>query len=218
MKTFFVEARENEKIVLPINIFKLPEKIVLFTTVQYIRNVDVWKKDLEDAGKKVILIKPVHAKYAGQILGCSIDKFDDNFDAFLYIGDGLFHPKALMLKNDKPVFIYNPKSKEFFELKKEELDEIKKKLKIGLVKFYSSKKIGVLISTKPGQFNLKDALVLKKKFADKEFFFLVDDTFNFDSLEDFNFIECYVNTACPRISYDDSVRLNKPVVDVNELL
>lgn len=218
MKTFFVEARSTERFFLPEKLVKsLPKKVMLFTTVQFIDNLPSWKADLEKHDIKVLLKKPGHSQYEGQILGCAIEKYGDSFDAFLYVGDGLFHPKALMLKNDKQVFIFNPVSKNFFELKKEDIKEIEKKKKIGLVKFYSSKKIGVLISLKAGQYKLGQALRLKDKYENKEFYYLLDDTFNFNSLEDFNFLECYVNTACPRIGYDDSIRLTKPIVDISEI-
>ena len=54
-----------------------------------------------------------------------------------------------------------------------------------------------LISTKPGQSYFKHALKLKEKYPDKKFFFIVHETLDFASLEDFPFVQVWVNTACP---------------------
>jgi len=77
-----------------------------------------------------------------------------------------------------------------------------------------------LITTKPGQNNLKKALELKSndKYKDKNFYFFLDDTVNFAELENFNFIDCWINTACPRIAFDDSIKMIKPILNIIELL
>lgn len=218
MKTLFIESRSDEKIILPEELIeKLPKKIALFTSVQFIANVENIEKQLKNAKKTVVEIKPKHCQYSFQLLGCSIEKFNAEIDAFVYVGDGLFHPKALVLKNDKTVFAYNPFSKKFSELTPDEVIDLRKKQKGGLLKFHTSTNIGVLVTTKPGQNKLKEAEKLKNKFADKNFYILVSDTVDFNSLEDFNFIECFVNTACPRIAYDDSIKISKPIVDIEDL-
>lgn len=218
MKTLFVEARCDEKVVLPDNLIKrLPEKIALFTTVQFIGSLGETKKQLQNSNKKILLIKPKHSKYKGQILGCGIERFSYDVDAFLYIGDGLFHPKTMMLKNNKPVFVFNPFSRRFFELDKKEAEAIKKKQKGALLKFLSSKEIGVLVSTKSGQERLKDALKLKERYKNKNFYFFLFNTLDFNELENFPFIECFVNTACPRIALDDENRIRKAVINIEDL-
>jgi len=219
MKTLFIEAEYAKKVTLPKKLIdSLPKKTALFMSVQFIKNAKSMIKDIESKGRKVIKITPSHCKYECQLLGCSIEKFKGDFDAFLYVGDGMFHPKALLLKNEKPVFVYNPFSDKFFEVDNAEVEILRKKQKGALLKFYSSKEVGVLISAKPGQYNIKDAEKLKEKYKGKNFYFLIADTFDFQSLEDFPFIECFVNTACKRIAYDDSIKLPKPVIDVEELI
>ncbi|MBR9690727.1 2-(3-amino-3-carboxypropyl)histidine synthase [Candidatus Woesearchaeota archaeon] len=219
MKTLFIEGKANKKIDLKDEfIEKLPNKVALFTTVQFIDSVPIIIKKIEYKGKKVIKIKPKHCQYECQLLGCSIEKFSNEFNAFFYIGDGMFHPKALMLKNDKPVFVYNPFSENFSKLDTKDVDVMRKKQKGALLKFHSSSEIGILISTKTGQYNPRDAEKLEKKYPEKNFYKLVSDTIDFNSLEDFPFIKCFVNTACPRIAYDDSIKLPNPVVDVEDLI
>ncbi len=179
--------------------------------------LEVAKKKLEENGKKVLLLKAEHTLYHGQLLGCSIKKFNGDFDAFLYIGDGLFHPKALMLKNTKPVFVFDPFSRQFLKLSENSVAEMKRKSQASLSKFLHRKEIGVLISTKPGQMQIKKAYDLEKKFPDKNFHFLLFDTIDFAELENFPFIQCFANTACPRISYDEAEKIGKAVINVEDL-
>lgn len=218
MKTIFVEARSEKTFTLPKELIgALPKKVALFMSVQFLDSLKIIEKQLKKSNIKVIKVKPKHCVYECQLLGCSIDKFDIDVDAFLYVGDGYFHPKALVLKNDKPVFSYNPFSEKFEKLDAKDVEQIRKKVKGGLLKFHTSKEIGVLITVKPGQNKLKEAELLKKKFPDKKFYFLLADTIDFNSLEDFNFVECFVNTACPRIAFDDSIKISKPIIDITDL-
>ncbi len=219
MKTLFIEAKSSKKISLPKELIaSLPKHVALFTTVQFIDNSKSIIKQLKKANIDVEIIRPDHCVYDCQLLGCSIKRFEKDVDAFLYVGDGEFHPKALMLKNEKPVFVYNPFSDKHFKLDKEEVEILKKKQKGAMLKFLTSKEIGILITTKPGQYNMKAAENLKKNHADKNFYLIVADTIDFNSLQDFPFIECFVNTACPRIGYDDSIKLPKPVINVEEII
>jgi 2-(3-amino-3-carboxypropyl)histidine synthase len=219
MKTFFVEARHKGKFELPIEVIDLlPKKIALFTTVQFIDSIAGIKKQLEAKGKKVLLLKTEHTKYPGQLLGCNIKEFNGDFDAFLYVGDGMFHPKALLLKNHKPAFAYNPFSKAYSKLEDKDVEAMKRKNEGAMLKFMSSNEIGVLISTKPGQQQIKKAYELEKKYADKNFYFLLFDTIDFSELENFPFIQCFVNTACPRISYDEAEKIGKAVINIEDLL
>jgi 2-(3-amino-3-carboxypropyl)histidine synthase len=224
MKVVHIEARLKSKVELPQELIGLlPEKIIVFTTIQLMSSLPVIVKQLESAGKKPMLVKTNHTRHEGQLLGCNIEHYSDytkeDFDAFLYVGDGMFHPKALAWKNEgKKVFSYDPFSDKFSEIKGEDIEQIKKKHKAALSKFLMSNKIGVLITTKPGQHFLKKAQKLKEQYADKEFFFFVDNTFDFGSLEDFPFIEVWVNTACPRIGYDDSIRMTKPMINIDDVL
>jgi 2-(3-amino-3-carboxypropyl)histidine synthase len=217
MKVEFIEARYKEKILLPEGVIrKLPKELVLFTTIQFIGSIKDIKKQLESNGIKVKLHKVKHTQYKGQLLGCSIEKFNAN--DFLYIGDGMFHPKALLLKNPKSkVFVFNPINKRFSIIDEKEIIQWLKRKKGALLKIMTSDNIGVLISTKPGQNKMKEALELKKKMPEKNLYFFIFDTLNFEELENFPFVECYINTACPRIAYDDSEKIRKPILNIDDV-
>ncbi|MFA6089035.1 MAG: diphthamide synthesis protein, partial [Candidatus Woesearchaeota archaeon] len=153
---------------------KLPSKVLLFTTAQYLPYLEDMKKQI---GGHVIKPKLSHTSNLGQILGCTKLSKDDvlGYDAILYVGDGVFHPIAL--SNDLiDVFCFNPRSKEFTKLDENYFSKIEKKKKLGLNKFYRSKEIGVLISTKFGQKRTGLMSALEKNYPDKHFYGIIFDT------------------------------------------
>lgn len=223
MKLMFIEARAKEKVMLPKKLLgQLPERVCVATDVQFVHQLPSIKKQLESAGKIVSAVKGAHAKYEGQILGCSHLKLQyPATDALLYVGDGLFHPKALLLGSDKDVYIYNPFSKESRKLPRSEADTIRKHEKAAMLKFLHAEKVGVLLSVKAGQLsvqaNIDVIYSLEKLFPEKKFYFLAFDTLDFSQLENFPFIECFVSTACSRL-IDDYERFPKPVVNIAGVL
>ncbi|MGE0793190.1 MAG: diphthamide synthesis protein [Candidatus Woesearchaeota archaeon] len=217
MDIIHIEVRYTEIFNLSKELLEiLPKKIILFTTIQYFNSLDNFLSQLESHGIEVKLIKPRHTEYAGQILGCSNAKVSEDED-FLYIGDGLFHPRALLLKNEKKVYTYNPKSEEINVFDEKFVEKLKKQLYGKYVRFLSSKNIGVLITTKSGQCKYKLTENLKKDFPDKNFYFFLDNTYNFNSLKDFNFIDMFLNTMCERIGYDDSDVQDISILNVEDL-
>ena len=231
MKTLFIESKFKGKINLnKIKIDKLPKKIGLITTVQFADYIKKIKNFLEKHNKKILITKG-NQKYPAQILGCDItaaemsekrsfseharkssisDKIKTKVDAFLYIGDGKFHPLGLAMKTNKDVFCFNPLNNNFSKIKKQEINNYKKKLKIKKTRFLSTDNIGILVSTKPGQTNLKKAVEIKNKLEKKhkKCYIFCFDTLNLTELENFPFIEFWLNTACPRIQEDSKNIIN----------
>lgn len=205
MKTIFIETKYSGEIDFSkINAEKLPEKIGLAATVQFVDYLTEAKKYLETKGKKIFIGKGKQ-KYPGQVLGCeqsSALELSNKVNAYLYIGDGRFHPVGIALKTKKDVFTFNPFSNEFKKIERKEIEIIERKRQGQLAKFYSSKEIGVIISTKPGQNRLEQAKKLAKKFPDKNFYYILFDNVDYSQLENFNFIQSWINTACPRIEED----------------
>jgi len=200
----FLEAKYTGKIDLSkLKTDKLPLKVGLISTVQFIDHLDKIKDRLED---KEILIGKGKQKYAGQILGCDATctlEIANKVDAFLYIGTGKFHPLIVGVRTSKPVYTLNPISGEFGKVSDKEISDYKKKKKGSLLKFMVSKEIGVLVSTKKGQYHdIKELEFLEKKYPDKNFHIFISETIDYNQLNNFNFIEAFVNTACPRIEED----------------
>ena len=202
MKRLFIETKYAGKLNLPQKMLtQLPKKVVLALPVQFLDFLEPVTKQLERAGKKVILFKSKHGKYPGQILGCAVEKCPGDYDAFLYIGDGKFHPTALLYNNNKPVYCYNPFNEKIEVLDHSYLEKIQKRKKGQLAKFLVSENIGILVTSKSGQSRGKKAEELREKLekAGRKAFVFLADEIDFNSLENFNFIEVWINTACPRI-------------------
>jgi 2-(3-amino-3-carboxypropyl)histidine synthase len=205
MKKLFIEARYKEKVKWEwIKADKIPDRVGLISSVQFVHLLQEVKKYLESKGKKVFLEKGIQ-KHKGQVLGCeqsSATRIGALVDCFLYIGDGRFHPVGVSLKTGKDVYIFDPISARFDKVWKKDLEKVKMQRKAQLLKFYSSKVIGVIVSTKKGQNRIEKARELSKRFPDKDFFIFLFDNIDYNQLENFNFVECWINAACPRIEED----------------
>ncbi len=225
MKMFFIETKAKADAKLPEKVVaRLPKRVCLAASVQFTDQLPKLQQQLEKSGKKTSLLKARHSKHVGQILGCGYSKMEFDTaetDAFLYIGDGLFHPEALLLGSDKDVYCFDPFTKEFRKLGREWADKIRKKEKGALLTFLNSDRIGVVVTVKPGQLgvqvSLKEIFALQQKFQDKKFYYLVCDTIDFTQLANFPFVQCFVNTACNRM-IDDYDKFPKPVINIEEVL
>lgn len=219
MKIMMVESRYKGKINLSnLAASALPKNIGLATTVQFLDFVDEIKELLEKNGKTIFVDK-IKQKYEGQLLGCdtgAAEKIKDNVDAFLYIGTGIFHPLGIALNIDKDVFCYDPISAVLSKIDKEQVERYNKKRKGAYLKFMEAKEIGILVSLKPGQNNFRKAVELKKQLKDKNCYIFAFDTLDFNQIENFPFVQCWINTACTRI-LDDYEKFPKPLVDLSDI-
>lgn len=211
MKKIFIEAVSNVRIRLnKAQIAKLAKlgRVGLMTTVQHLEQLKEVSKQLP--GSVV----------GGQVLGCNASnaiKISPKVDLFLFIGTGRFHPIEIAKKTGKDVYVYNPMSKKLAELDKNDILAIEKIRTRGMIKFHSSDVIGVIVSTKDGQkpkFNLNK---LEKKYPKKKFYEFVTNTIDYNELENFNFIQAWVNTACPRI-IEDYERIPKGIVNLEDVI
>jgi len=199
------------------------KSVGLFASVQFVNKLAKVETQLSELGIKVVYSKPKRAHAKGQLLGCNVyhDSLNllEEVDCYLYIGDGKFHPLALVYGQKdsvKEVICDDPIQKKMTIL--EDVEKNLKKYKGSLVKFYSSNSIGVIVSIKPGQEQLKCSLGLEEKYPDKKFYYFVDNNVSFDQLENFPFIDVWINTACPRIGLDEQEHFRKGVVNLMDVL
>jgi len=174
------------------------KKLCIYTSEPFKKVLDEVESYLEKIGKKIVEKKI--------ILGCSFIK--EKGEANIFVGSGKFHCFAL---HGKTYFLDLEKSElnDVTDLIKKE--EMKKHARI--IKFKEAKKIGVLVSKKPGQF-YKNFKKIKQKLEDegKDVTILILDEITDSKLLGYNF-DFYLNTACPRIL--DTLSL--PVINLNDL-
>jgi len=188
MKTIFIDVKDEKDI----NV-KLPNGGVgLIASAQYLDQL------------KTLKIK--NSVYGGLVLGCNADnaiKIKNNVDYFLFLGEGRFHAMNVAIKTGKEVYIASGD-----KITKEEIERYNKETNGKVLKYLNAKKKGILVSTKSGQFNLKEALKLRKEIKDSYIF--IDNTFNLSTLEDFSDIDIWINTACLRIE-------DKSIINMEDL-
>jgi len=198
MKTLFIPVKSKElvkenqilKILKP-----LPKDIIIAYSVQY-----------ENLAKKIKNLLGKHNILSFiQVLGCSKPKIPKKAKAILLISSGKFHAVSLAYETKIPVYILN--SNKLQKISKKDLEIIEKNQKISYLKFLNSKKIGILISTKPGQNRLKKAIGFKKKIKNKKSYLFLGNNINPQEFENFK-IDSWVNTACPRLDMEDNRIIN----------
>ena len=198
MKTLFIPAKKISKIdkskVLSLT-KKLPINIAIAYSIQY-------KEQAKEI--KSLLSKSHKVNFFTQVLGCSKPNFPKNTKAILLIGNSRFHATALALETDIPIYILENNS--LTEITQEDTENFKRKQKSSYVKFLNANKVGILISTKPGQQRLKQAINIKKKLKKQSYLFICNNI-NTSEFENFG-LDSYINTACPRIDMDSNMVIN----------
>ena len=78
--------------------------------------------------------------------------------------------------------------------------------------------IGIIVSSKYGQQNLKMAEDLNVSFQEKDYksTIIYLDEVRSEHLNNFTEIEAFVNTACPRIALDGINGILRPMISVKE--
>ncbi|UCC92092.1 MAG: diphthamide biosynthesis enzyme Dph2 [Candidatus Aenigmatarchaeota archaeon] len=195
------------------------DRISLGTTIQFVHCLERVKKFLERKGKRVYMGLPARSKREGQVLGCdysSAKPLEDKVDCFLFIGSGRFHPLGLQERVDKPVL--------FLDIEKNNLTNFfREKTRMETLRTMRIQKagdlrnFGIVISTKPGQINLKTAESVREKLKSKgkNAYILVADQLTPEKLIGLK-IDVLVNTACPRMR-EDFEQFRKVILDPEDV-
>ena len=188
----FIPAKINSEVnARKIKSLNLPKNTAIAYSIQY---KDIAFKIKEILSEKYNITEMI------QVLGCSKPKFSKNTEAVLLISSGRFHAVSLAFETKLPIYILE--SDRLSKISDEEIYAFEKKKIASYMQFLNSEKIGILISTKPRQENLKCALVLKNKSKNKQYYLFLSNEVDTKQFENFNDINAWVNTACPRMDFE----------------
>ncbi len=218
MKTIFIPCRSSADIELAVDniLEKVPfERIGLVTTAQYVHQLKEIQTRLNKNGKNAI-IAPGRPN-PGQVLGCDAGAArgaaSKGADCIVYLGTGHFHPLRAAMDTGLPTYMTHPSGG--IEIISNELLMKHAKIKAARMHYFNlAKRVGILVSTKPGQSRMKQALNLREKLKGvKETFIFAANEIKPEYLEGYD-VDAWVSTGCPRIAED---RFNRPVVDISEV-
>ena len=190
-------------------------RIALIGTASYAWKFDHLKEELEKAGFEIELKMGKGVEFKGQVLGCNYTCLaNSNADGILFIGDGEFHALGAAIHSKQKVYAYSPLSKEFISVSPEKF--IKKRY-LAISKAMTCESFGILVSTKIGQKRLELARKLQKIAAGigKTAEIILSDEITPEIMSNFRF-EMFVNTACPRITFDDYSKFNGKLITPKE--
>jgi 2-(3-amino-3-carboxypropyl)histidine synthase len=147
----------------------------------------------------------------GQVLGCCFSTArDTGAGEILFVGTGVFHPIGIALSTKARVIALDPLAGTAQEVSGDSL--MRRRFAV-IEHARGAKSIGILVSTKSGQRRMELARKLAALSPGTVIVPLQEITP--DELLDLGF-GCYVNTACPRLAYDDQVRFPAPVLSPQE--
>lgn len=191
MKTLFIPAQihaEINKEKIKSLSAKLPKNIAIAYSIQF-----------KDVAFEIKSLLKNNVTAVVQVLGCSKPLFSKETKAILLIGSGRFHATSLAQETKLPIYILEKNT--LIKISEQEIESFERKEKAAYLRFLHADKIGILISTKPGQQNLKRAINIKNKIKGKDCYLFLGNDFNTLEFENFP-INAWVNTACPRLDMD----------------
>jgi len=224
--TLYLEARAtlpvDAAVVSAMALLSGCSRIGLATTVQHVQALDAVRELLVRAGKTVEVGDTRRLAYPGQVIGCdfsNVKSIAADVDAFLFIGGGKFHALGVALATGKSTVVADPYAGTAYSVS-EEVQKILKQRYACIEEAGRAKTFGVLVSLKPGQKHLEEAVRIKEaveKMGKTACLFALKEVMP-EALMEFPTVDAYVNTACPRISLDDASKFRKPVLTVSEFL
>ncbi len=224
--TIYIEAKARvsvkDAVKRALSLLKPWQHIGLATTVQHVDALEEAKELLLEARKTVAIGDAGRVKHAGQVVGCNYSNakaVSEGVEAFLFIGGGRFHALGVALATGKPTVVTDPYEKKAYPIH-DEVSKIIRQRWACINEAKGTSKFGVLISLKSGQKKIPEALEIKEKLekSGKKATLLALREIVPEALMQFPNLETFVNTACLRISLDDTSRFPRPLLTPSETL
>jgi len=186
--------------------------IGLVTVIQHAHCIPMIQAELKKQGIVAVVKQGgERTPQPGQILGCSYGAaIATGCREILYVGTGLFHPLGVQMATGARVIAWDPITGTVQEVSSERLMRIRFAL---IEKAKKADRFGILLSTKTGQRREDLSYALAALHPSAVIITIREVTS--DQLMNLGF-PCYVNTACPRLAYDDQEHFSVPVLTPQE--
>jgi len=193
------------------------KKIQLAATIQHLKSLEKLKLFLEKNDFHTV----IHD--TGQILGCHVQNLrgkTDSIDGLISIHAGFFHTHGVLLNSDSPLLQFDPYSEDILVYDSTDRKNLIQQRFTLLERAKKADHWGVLCSSKIGQFKKPMITQVENilKSIGKAPIVVIAENINPQNMANFNWIDAWVVTACPRIALDDKIRYSKPVVTFREFL
>ncbi|MEN6443983.1 MAG: diphthamide biosynthesis enzyme Dph2 [Methanoregula sp.] len=184
----------------------------LVTTVQHAHLIPAMEAFLQERGFDVrVADGSGRTPVRGQVLGCSFAAARmPGAGECLFVGTGVFHPIGIALSTKARVVALDPLTGSAQEVNGDAL--LRRRFAV-IEKARAAKSIGIIVSTKSGQ--QRRALAERLAGLSPRAVLVTLREVSPDELLNLGF-DAYVNTACPRLAYDDQVRFPAPVLSPQE--
>ncbi len=196
------------------------ERIGIVASVQHVKEIDHVKKMIEEYGRRAFVgIGDSRIRYPGQILGCNFSSarnIANIVDCFAFLGTGKFHALGVRITTGKRTYVLDPYTNRVFDVE-DDADRFMRQRFGAIAIAEKAERFGIIISTKIGQRRERLALALKEMVENaglKAYLLYLN---NVRPEELYYEVDVYVNTSCPRVTYDDYLRFPKPVISPQEL-
>lgn len=183
-------------------------RIGLVTTIQHVHLLDGMAAFLREQGvEAVVAAGDGRTPVPGQVLGCNFAAARaTGADEILFVGTGVFHPIGIRLSTRARVVALDPFTGQAEVV---DADRLVRRRAALMEKARDAANYGIILSSRSGQRRLD--LARRLVGLSEKAFLVVMREVSPDALLDLGF-EAYVNTACPRLAYDDQVRFPVPVL------
>lgn len=186
-------------------------RVAVCTTVQHAHMINRVIGILRSHGIEAIAGGPSpRTRHRGQVLGCCYAAARVGAEEALFIGTGRFHPLGLSMATGMRVVAADPVTGTVEEV--DAHDFIRWRYGI-IARVSDAKRIGILISKKPGQSRCATARMLNSlgRSKGKSMLDVYIDRIEPERILDLG-LDAVVSTACPRIALDDARRYGVPVL------
>ncbi|MFX1516122.1 MAG: diphthamide biosynthesis enzyme Dph2 [Promethearchaeota archaeon] len=193
------------------------KQVGLVATVQHLMHLKEFKTYLEEIGFVI------HIENDGQILGCNLESikgFSKQIDGIISLHAGYFHTYGLLLSTNITILQLNPFTGEMKFFSESDRDQLIRKRNGIITKARRADVWGILGSSKIGQYHPNQITHVEKilKEHNKSKIILISENIQLENLENFTWIDAWVDTACPRLAIDDHIYSSKPIVTFKEFL